>query len=293
MEGIGIAAALLSAASWAFGTLMFDRLGKYMAPAAITFVKGSISLLLMVVIMACTGGFSPLSWQSYVLLAISGIVGIAIGDTLFFKSLSDLGAKTQVLFFLLGQIMTMLLSFLLLDERLTLLQYVGAFILLAGVVIVTWGKQEGHPNKGRGICFGLLSILCFSMSSIVLKYSVAEIDAVPATFYRMLFGTVGILFVGVTSRNLRSWVAPLRQTKVLGAFMLNVVVITLGGFLLSTVAIKNISVSLASVLSTTEPIFVLLFAALIWSDKATRRELLGAAVTIGGLLIIMLHESLC
>mgnify|MGYP003526581576 CR=1 FL=1 len=53
--------------------------------------------------------------------------------------------------------------------------------------------------------------------------------------------------------------------------------------------IKYISVSLASVLSTTEPIFVFLFAYFINHDIATKRELLGATITILGLLIIILN----
>ena len=73
-------------------------------------------------------------------------------------------------------------------------------------------------------------------------------------------------------------------------FLMNVVIITYGGFLLSMLAIKHITVSLASVLSATEPLFVLILAFLINHERATKRELIGAAITIAGLLIIILNE---
>ena len=290
MEWIGIIAALGSAASWAFATVVFDRLGKVIPAAGMTFFKGLFSLVLMLILILCTGGFDALSLHDFFFLALSGIIGISIGDTLFFRSLQDLGAKVQVLYFMLGQIVTMLLSFLLLGEVLSIEEYVGAMILLCGIIIVTIGKQEDHPNKVRGIIGGFASILCFSISSIMVKVSIVNVGIPTATFWRMFFSTVSVMFIGFTSKRFMTWYTPLKQTKTLLLFLLNVVVITYGGFLLSMLAIKYITVSLASVLSATEPVFVLILAFLINHERVSKRELVGAAVTIAGLLIILLNE---
>lgn len=290
MEWLGIIAALASAASWAFGTVIFERIGKVMPYAGITFLKSLFSAILMFLLVVTIGNFKTISIHDAIILIGSGIVGIAIGDTLFFKSLLDLGAKVQVLYFMLGQIVTMLLSFLLLGDVLSIEEYIGATILLFGIVVVTWGKQEDHPNKIRGIIGGFLSILCFSVSTIMIKYTDEQIDVVSASFYRMLAGTIIMMLVGTTTHNKNSWTEPLKSKKLLTLFLLNVFVITVGGFILSMFAIKTISVSLASILSTTEPVFVLLLAFMINHERVSRRELAGAIITIVGLLIIMLHE---
>ena len=290
MEWLGIIAALASAASWAFGTVIFERIGKVMPYAGITFLKSLFSAILMFLLVVTIGNFKTISIHDAIILIGSGIVGIAIGDTLFFKSLLDLGAKVQVLYFMLGQIVTMLLSFLLLGDVLSIEEYIGATILLFGIVVVTWGKQEDHPNKIRGIIGGFLSILCFSVSTIMIKYTDEQIDVVSASFYRMLAGTIIMMLVGTTTHNINSWTEPLKSKKLLTLFLLNVFVITVGGFILSMFAIKTISVSLASILSTTEPVFVLLLAFMINHERVSRRELAGAIITIVGLLIIMLHE---
>ena len=284
---IGIIASLLSAASWAFGTVMFDRIGKVVPYIGITFLKGIFSIVLMVGLLLFTGGLQSIGFEEFAFLVLSGIIGISIGDSLFFKSLQDLGAKVQVVFFLLGQIFTMLLSLLLLGEVLTISQYVGATILLIGIAIVIWRKQENHPNKIRGIVCGLLSILCFSISIIMVKVSISDLEVITATFYRMAFGTIFTLGFGVIGKQFTSWINPLRDVRLLGAFVLNVVVITYGGFILSMVAIKYISVSLASVLSTTEPIFVLAFAFMINKEKVNRQELIGTFMTLVGLYLII------
>lgn len=284
---VGIIVALLSAASWAFATVVFDRIGKVVPYVGITFLKGIFSIILMIVLLIFTGGLHSVEIWDFSFLALSGIIGISLGDSLFFKSLQDLGAKVQVVFFLLGQIFTMILSLLLLGELLSLEQYIGAVVLLIGIVIVIWGKQKNHPNKVRGIVCGLLSILCFSVSAIMVKMSIAEVEVVTATFYRMLFGTVFTLGFGVVGQQLPSWIKPLKDKRLLVLFILNVFVITYGGFLLSMVAIKLISVSLVSVLGTTEPVFVLLFAYLINKEGITKQEVIGTLITLIGLFIII------
>lgn len=130
---VGVIASLLSAASWAFGTVMFDRIGKVVPYVGITFLKGIFSIVLMIGLLLITGGLQSVGFKDFSYLVLSGIIGISIGDSLFFKSLQDLGAKIQVVFFLLGQIVTMLLSLLLLGELLTTSQYIGATILLIGI----------------------------------------------------------------------------------------------------------------------------------------------------------------
>lgn len=284
---VGIIVALLSAVSWAFATVVFDRIGKVVPYVGITFLKGIFSIILMIVLLIFTGGLHDIGIWEFSFLALSGIIGISLGDSLFFKSLQDLGAKVQVIFFLLGQIFTMILSLLLLGELLSLEQYIGAVVLLTGIVIVIWGKQDNHPNKVRGIVCGLFSILCFSVSAIMVKMAIAEVEVITATFYRMLFGTIFTLGFGVVGKQLPSWIKPLKDKRLLILFILNVFVITYGGFLLSMVAVKLISVSLVSVLGTTEPVFVLLFAYLINKDKIAKQEVIGTIITLIGLFIII------
>ena len=290
---IGIIVALTSSASWALATVIFERLGKVIPSAGITFIKGVFSIIVMCILVLLIGDFSLVSAHDALVLTLSGILGIAIGDTMFFSSLRDLGAKVQVLLFMLGQIFTLLLSFMLLGEILTLGEYIGAIILISGVILVTWGKQDDHPNKLRGVMYGLLSIFCFSISTIMIKLTDNDIDVISASFYRMFAGTIIMLFVGTTTRKIKIWVSPLRTPRTLILFIFNVFVITLGGFTLSLYAIKHIGVSIASLLSTTEPVFVLVFAFIVNKEKACVREILGAIVTIFGLIIIMLHGSNC
>lgn len=289
MFTIGVLIAVLSAASWAMGTIIFEKIGKVMPAAGITFFKSAMSVVLMAALMLVFGFEIPTGRQ-LLLLAISGVIGISVGDTLFFRSLQNLGVKMQVLYFILGQVLTVFLSYLFLGEILTLLQYIGAFIVIIGVLLVIFNKSDNRPNKVRGIIEGFLAMLCYSISIIVIKSVVEDVSAVTATFYRMLFSVVFVLIGGLFSKQIKTWATPLKKRKTLGLFVLNAAIVTYGGFLLSVLALKYIDVSVASILSTTEPLFALLFAFLINRDKPTRRELLGAAITFIGVLIMIIFQ---
>ena len=286
---IGVLIAILSAASWAMGTIIFDKIGKKMPAEGITFFKSAMSVLLMAALMLVFG-FEVPTGRQLLFLALSGLIGISVGDTLFFRSLQHLGVKMQVLYFILGQVLTVFLSYLFLGEILTLLQYIGAFVVIVGVLLVIFDKQDNRPNKFKGIVEGLLAMICYSVSIILIKSVLDDVSAVTATFYRMLFSVVFVLIGGLFGKKVKVWAEPLKQRNTLALFAVNAVIVTYGGFLMSVLALKYIDVSIASILSTTEPLFTLLFAFLINKDKPTKRELIGAAVTFIGVLMMIVFQ---
>ena len=286
---VGVLIAILSAASWAMGTIIFDKIGKKMPAEGITFFKSAMSVLLMAALMLVFGFEMPTGRQ-LLFLALSGLIGISIGDTLFFRSLQHLGVKMQVLYFILGQVLTVFLSYLFLGEILTLLQYIGACVVIVGVLLVIFDKQDSRPNKFKGIVEGLLAMICYSVSIILIKSVLDDVSAVTATFYRMLFSVIFVLIGGLFGKKVKAWAEPLKQRNTLALFAVNAVIVTYGGFLMSVLALKYIDVSIASILSTTEPLFALLFAFLINKDKPTKRELIGAAITFIGVLMMIVFQ---
>lgn len=286
---IGIFIAAMSAASWAMGTILFERIGAKMAAASLTFFKSLFSLCFMALLMTVFGWEIPSGRQLF-LLALSGIVGISIGDTLFFDSLQCLGAKVQILYFIMGQVVTIFLSYLILGEVLTVVQYIGSIIILAGVLTVIVGKQDEHPNKLKGVIEGFLSMVCYSISIIVVKHVVDEVSAVTVTFYRMMFSAVFVLVGGFVGGHLREWAKPLRDTKLLALFLVNVVIVTYGGFLMSVLALKYLDVAIASIIATTEPVFGFVFVYLLYKDKPRVREVAGAVVALCGVFLMILCQ---
>jgi drug/metabolite transporter (DMT)-like permease len=281
---IGVGAALGSAAAWAIGSILFKKLGERLSPIAMTLAKGSVSVVLLALVLAVTGTavISPTHWA---LLIASGLVGIALGDTFFFAALRHLSPHTLTILLMFGQVLTVLLAAIFLGERPTLIKWLGMLLVTAGIGVVCWEKSAARSNW-RGIIFGLLSVACMSSSLILAKPALESTPSIQATFIRMLAGTVGMFGYGLYAQELKEWTEPFRDWQLLGRFLLAVLVVTFGGFWLSLLAMKHLEVWQASTLSGLEPIFVLPLMAIFLQEPIATKALVGTAISIVGIVLV-------
>jgi drug/metabolite transporter (DMT)-like permease len=287
-ELIGITAALGSAASWALGSVLFRRLGDSIPPVSLTFAKGITGAILLGIAVLMVGS-APLDTGTLTLLVLSGLLGIAVGDTLFFMALNNLGAHVVVILLTLGQLLTVMMGVLWLGETPSPSDWGGIGAILAGVTIVMWSQISGPEGRTRliGLVYGLLAVCAMSVSIIIAKEALAKADSIQATFIRMLAGTVGIFVFGALSGQLMRGLSALRRPSMFGFFLISVAVVTFGGFWLSLLAIDHIDVSIANTLNATEPLFVLPLAAFLLKERITRIVVFGALMTFVGIVLII------
>jgi drug/metabolite transporter (DMT)-like permease len=240
-------------------------------------------------------GFEFVPINAAGMLFISGIIGIAVGDTLFFASLQDLGPKVQIIFFMMGQVMTAFLGLLILREMPLLLQWIGIFVILLGAATVLWKKIFSYSDNKktglRGVILGLLAMFCFSSSLIIAKQAMISVSALSAVFIRITAGTLGMLVYGLLTRKVSAWLNPFQDMKMIVFFFVSVCVVTFGGFWLSLVAIKFLDIAVASTLGATEPLFVLPLALFILKERIALVEVLGAILTVCGVIIVIIGSG--
>jgi len=142
--GLGEACSIGSALAWSSGVIIYKRLGETLAPLQLNLLKNLIVLALLVPTLLLVPGSQGLSLSSgaLALTLCSGVIGIAVADTLYFRALNVLGAARVGVLGNLYSPFVILLSFLLLGERLTALQIVGFALVSAGVLLVT-RQQSG------------------------------------------------------------------------------------------------------------------------------------------------------
>ncbi|GAB4527497.1 MAG: DMT family transporter [Pleurocapsa sp.] len=286
-EAVGMLAALGSAASWALGSILFKRLGEKISPLAMTLAKGVISVVLLGFTVILTG-YNNLPQESLLLLIASGLLGIALGDTFFFAALQDLGPHLLIVLLMSGQVLTIIFALVFLGETPALLTWWGIGLVISGIALVMWTQLAGEKqaSRWRGIAFGLLAVLCLSVSIIMAKKGLESISAIQATFIRMLAGTTGMMFFGLGTGQIRRWMKPFKDFQLIKLFLVSVGVITFGGFWLSLVAIKYVDVSVANTLNSTEPLFVLPLAAIFLKEKIKFNALIGTAIATLGIVFI-------
>ena len=292
---IGIGAALGSAASWALGAILFKRIGERMSPLAMTLAKAVVSVIFLGIALLFLG-FSRIAPHDLWMLVASGLVGIAVGDTLFFAALQHLGPQTLVVLMMVGQVATALLALVFLGERPSPKAWVGIGCVIVGVAIVLWANLSGERQRSRtrGIVLGLLSVACMAVSVIFAKQGldggapVSETmqQTMQGTCVRMLAGAVGIALFGLFTGQLRAWFAEGRNARLAGSFLFAVCVVTFGGFWLSLLAIRHVDVAIANTLNSLEPVFVLPLAAILLKEKITALQVVGTLTALAGVIVL-------
>ncbi len=287
-QSLGALAALASGAAWALGSILFRSLADQTSALGLNLAKGLLGLVYLGAALTWVG-LSPMDIRSTVFLALSGIIGIAVGDTLFFMALVRLEPRRTVLLATVGQVLTVVLALLVLSERPSPLAWLGILIVIGGV---TWVMSEQADNGGEtskaGIWLGVGAATCMSVGVILAKIGVSAVPALQATTVRMAAGMAGLLIVGLTRGTLRSWLSPLCTRAHLTRLAWADVVIIGGGFYLSMLALELTDATLASVLCATEPLFVLPLAVWLLKEKISLRAGLGAGIAVGGVALILL-----
>ena len=284
---IGIFAGICSAASWAVGAILFKRIGTHLSPTVMTLGKSGLGVFFLGLVLALTGAKIPAA-ADLLMLAASGVVGIAVADVLFFAALRDLSPKTLVILLTIGQVNAALLAMIFLGEFPSSTAWCGITLILTGVSIVLWpaGEEPVPRARWRGILLGLVSSLCMSGSVVMAKDALVDVSALEGTFIRMLAGFVGIAVLLLLRGSLVSSLEEFSKRGLAVPFISAVCVITFGGFWLSLVAIKNLHVAAANSLLSLEPVLILPLAAFVLKEKVMAREITGAVIATAGVIVL-------
>jgi uncharacterized membrane protein len=184
-ETVGVLCALGSAMSWSVTSLMVSALAPGIGSFTINAARTTLTAGIVIGWMLLAGGLDTvltLSIGSLALLAVSIVLAIAIGDTIFFESAQRLGLGRAMTISMSYPVVAASLAALLLGERLTAPIVAGGLLTLAGLGLIVMARVEppGEPRSWRGVVEALLAALAWGVSVVALRVPLDEIDAVSA-----------------------------------------------------------------------------------------------------------------
>lgn len=133
---LGEILALASAGAWAVAVILFRTSGKNVHPVGLNLFKNLFALLLLAAVMPALHRpiFPAATLTQTGLLLLSGFLGIAVSDTLFFMSLNILGASLAAIVDCFYSPFVIILSYVFLSERLNGWQLSGVLLIRKSVV---------------------------------------------------------------------------------------------------------------------------------------------------------------
>lgn len=289
--GLGETYSIAAAGTWALGVIGYAKLGRSLAPQRLNWLKNLLVLAMLLPGTLWMEGWAgpALSPLQVLVCALSGLLGIGIADTIYFRSLNALGPGHMGVLGNLYSPMMIVLSFLFLGERLSAQQLFGFALVSSGVVVVSSSGAGVAPVRGhlRHVLYAVAAILLMASSVIMVKRILESHSVWWVSSLRVAGGVAGLWLVGaVTARERVAAVTPLPWR----GWLLLVAAAFVGQFLSMVFWLngyKYTSASVAAILNETASIFILLFAWLLVGEAISRRRLFGAALAIAGVGVML------
>ncbi|MFZ2054042.1 MAG: DMT family transporter [Candidatus Aminicenantales bacterium] len=294
LQGLPFRGEILSVGSaliWAIAVLLFRVSGRTVSPFALNIFKNFFGVVLLLLTMLLLGQplLPKIPLQSYGLLGLSGLIGVALSDTLFFRCLNLLGASLTAVIDCLYSPFVILFSFLFIGERLGAQQLLGVLLILSALVLISRSKEKGLPPRKDlilGIGVGALAMVTLAGSIVMIKPLLAGAPVLWATLWRMAAGAVvlGVLLPFHPRR--RQICRPLASP----ANWRSIVPGTFFGAYVALIAwmagMKYTLASIAAPLNQLSSIFIFVLAAVFLKEKVTRAKMAAVALaTVGAYLV--------
>ncbi|MGK7934861.1 MAG: DMT family transporter [Xenococcaceae cyanobacterium] len=294
----GEIAALTAAFLWAVSSVVYSMLGRRIPPLQLNFLKGIIAIALLILTILLQGKISvdfPL--LPLVFLALSGIVGIGLGDTAYFSALNNLGARRTLLMETLAPVMGALFALILLGEQLPITSWCGILLTLLGVAWVISEKSPLSTPSDRswkkGIYWGLIAALTQAIGAVLSRLALVESTISPlwSSLIRLAAGEAIVFLLLLKSLSLPDRVVETEKNKqiqnylswrILGIITLAAFGSTYLGIWLQQISLKFAPTGIAQTLLSTSPLFIIPIAA-IRGEKITIRSILGVAIALVGI----------
>ena len=225
-------------------------------------------------------------------LLASVVIGMAIGDSLQFMALAQIGVSRAVPISSCFPLFTVGLAALFLHERIGARTLAGSFLVIGGVTVLAL-PRAAQANKAvpgtaehhwLGVALALIAALCWACSTTITRVAVEQIDVVTANTIRLPVSAAVLLLLGRG----RAKLSPSRYGwRTFGILFLVGAVGTAGSGFLYLTSVQLAGAARTAILSSTAPVFAMPLAVLFLRERPGLRGLLGTLVAVAGIALVV------
>ena len=288
----GELASLAAAFTWAGAVTVYRHWGREISSPTLNLFKCFVAFICLAVTLAIVRPSPPADGSAVLGLMLSGVVGLAIGDTAFFSALRRLGAQATSCGWCLSPLFTVGFAMVYLGETLSAAKVAGVLTTTAGVAgVMYFGAQRDTPMASlsrkalaEGIVYVLISAIAQAFGLVIARHAFQRTGVIWGTFLRMT-PALGILalarrFNERRSDGLRSrrHVIALASAAFFGTFI---------GLLLLSTGTKYAKAGLVATLTSTFPLWVIPIARLFLKEPTTWPCILSTILAVAGIGLML------
>jgi drug/metabolite transporter (DMT)-like permease len=289
---VGETFALLTALFFAISVILFKRSVGLVSPFALNLFKNCVALPLLLVTAIILQPLRDISipLNDFLVMFVSGAIGVGISDTLFFIALNRLGASRTALIDCLYSPFVILFSVVMLDDLIPLVTIFGGTLIIGSVVVSSrrsFDMAIPRTQFWAGCLSGVGAMATVSFAIVMVKPVLSSYPLIWVATIRLAGGLTILLLLLAFHRD-RQLVyrvfKPSAEWKWMAGgtfFGTYLSLITwLGGF-------KYSQAGRVALLNQTSTVLIVVFAAIFLKERLTPVKLFAVTMAFTGAAIIL------
>ena len=295
----GELAALLTALCWTATAIAFEAASRKVGSVPVNIIRLMMALVMISLFSWLRRGMIlpfDATAHNWLWLTVSGLIGFVIGDLFLFKAFTVIGSRLTLLIMTLVPPIAAFVSWMLLGESMAPIHLLAMGLTISGIATVIIHKHSNKKKPGQvlkklsltGVLFALMGTIGQATGLVFSKYGMGDYDAFSANQIRVIAGIIGFAIV---IHVFKKWVAvnnAFKNTKALKIMLVGAILGPFLGVSLSLIAVKHTAAGIASTLMSISPILILPATYFLYREHVSRREVIGALISICGVALFFL-----
>lgn len=268
----------------------------YIEPLGFILLRVIGALLLFWSLSLFTTRWEPIEKKDWGRIVLAGLFGVALNQMLFFKGLNLTQPINASIIMTTNPILVLIISAILLKERISLQKIVGISLGLVGAVLLILfkgGVDNPSISVGTDTALGdllvLLNALSYGVYLVIVKPLMSKYKAVTVLKLVFLFGFCFVLPFGMGEFTAIEWSA--LPTEIIWAIVFVVVGTTFFSYLLNIYALQKVSSTSVSIYIYSQPFFATLVALSFGQDELTATKIVATALIFTGVYLVTMKKK--
>ncbi len=278
--------ALAAAFCWSVAAVFYKKgIGAGAIPAVLirTFFAMLFLLILFIIIR---GGHFEFTLMGFIFLNLGGLFRLILGGAAYMKGLENISISRFIPILFTFPLLTILLSALLLKEKIRPEVVTGTVLIVVGIWILSRGKSTGGEKNIRlGVSVAVLAAFLYAFSIVATKTGLKDVDPFQSALISMPVPLL-LLYLYYSMNEGAKTIFKFKKEAYILLGLGGIVGMGFGSYFFF-VSLTQIGAAKATGLAAITPVLSSLIALVTLKEKLNVALLLGTGATIAGIWIIL------
>ena len=290
---LGIFSALGASLSWTYACFIWRSQTNYNKPIDINLLKNLFAFIFFFPVLFTLK--DTIHYQFLIILLLSGIIGIGLGDTFYLKSLKLIGTRKTLSIEALSPLIASFSGEIFISENLSIKSWIGTIIVSISLISILKIRNKLTNDMSnfsntyfalKNYIYSILSIFCAVIGALLSRYIFLETNLNPlqTTEIRLLGSLIFLIIISRLKINF--FINNLNYPEKF-RFIISILLGTNIGIYLQQLVFQNLPLGIGWTLLSTSPIFSL-FLAKREEGKLSKETLTFTILLFFGISLIIL-----